>query len=266
MNTRTLRLAFASTLLLALPLLGGAEGDGCSASSRSPAPDVVGWWDITYDDSLTVEITIGGSVYTTELGAQGGAFTITHDGQPLSFDLDCERPEVLCPSEAWPEQILAEQRNTTFEHRMIVTLPTQSCSGDMVAADPAECGAETNNPDCEAVCDGDIIVSNAERFGVIGEDGTTFRLYLGAGVVTNGINCALLGVSLADAALATTGTAEDGDWEATAMDAGLVTVGYAGGCRWAGDPDMDGQLEALLIGASVKFTTGFTGTRSTTPY
>ncbi len=45
------------------------------------------------------------------------------------------------------------------------------------------------------------------------------------------------------------------------MDAGLVSVGFAGGCLWAGDPDMDGDLEALLVGASVKFTTGFTGQR-----
>ena len=27
---------------------------------------------------------------------------------------------------------------------------------------------------------------------------------------------------------------------------------------WAGDPDMDGDLEALVLGASIKFTTGFT--------
>jgi len=265
MSTRSFQLASSLVVLLSLPLLGGAQGDGCSSNSRSPAPDVFGWWDITYDNTLEVEITIGGSVYQQSLGASGGAFTITHDGQPLTFDLACERPEVLCPSEAWPDRIQAEQRNETFEHRMIVTLPTQSCSGDMVTPDPADCGADTNNPDCEEVCDGEITVTEAERFGVIGETGETFRLYLGAGVVTNGINCALLGWSLADADLETTGTAEGGDWEATAMNAGLVTIGYAGGCLWAGDPDLDGQLEALLIGASIKFTTGFTGTRSTLP-
>ena len=32
-----------SLLLLSLPLLGGARGDGCAANSRSPAPDVTGW-------------------------------------------------------------------------------------------------------------------------------------------------------------------------------------------------------------------------------
>jgi hypothetical protein len=256
------RLVAPLALLLGLPLLGGAKGDGCASNSRSPAPDVAGTWDIAYDDVLGVEITIGGAVYQETLGATGGSFTIDHEGQPLSFDLDCARPEVLCPSEAWPAQVEAEQRNTTFEHRMIVTLPTQQCSGQMVAAVPAECGAGTNNPDCEAVCDGEVTVRQVERFGVIGETGETFRLYLGAGVITNGFNCALLGVSLADAELSSTGTADGGDWQATSMDNGLVTVAYAGGCLWAGDPNLDGELEALLIGASVTFTTGFTGTRS----
>ncbi|MCP4447764.1 MAG: hypothetical protein GY811_20865 [Myxococcales bacterium] len=43
---------------------------------------------------------------------------------------------------------------------------------------------------------------------------------------------------------------------------GLVTVGYGGACPWVGDPDMDGDLETLLLGASVEFRTGFTGERA----
>jgi hypothetical protein len=249
------------TLALSMPLLAGAKGDGCAANSRSAAPDTSGEWALTYDDVIDVEITIGGAVYTEQLGVQGGAFTITHNGQPLSFDLDCTRPEIVCPSEAWPEQVTIEQRNLNFEHRMIVTLPTQQCDGQLVEPLAGECGADTNNPDCEMVCDGTISVVESERFGVIGETGDSFRLYLGAGVATNGFNCALLAVSLADADLVNEGSEATGDWRSTAMDAGLVTVGYAGGCLWAGDPNMDGQLEALLISASIKFTTGFTGLR-----
>ena len=248
-------------LLAALPLLMGARGDGCAAGSKSPAPDVTGAWDIEYDDVLGIEVTIGGATYTDELGPQGGSFTIDHQGLPITFDLDCARADVLCPSEAWPQTVYAEQRNTTYEHQMIVTLPTQYCTGSLVAADPAECGPDTHNPDCAAVCDGEVLVRDEERFGVIGENGETFRLYLGAGLVTNGINCALLGWSVADADLVNSGSATDGDWQAEAMDLGLVTVGYAGGCLWAGDPDADGELEALVIGAGVKFTTGFTGIR-----
>jgi hypothetical protein len=64
-------IAFAS-----LPLLGGAQGDGCAAGSDSPAPDVQGTWDLEYDDSIGVEVKIGGAVYNTELGPNGGAFAI----------------------------------------------------------------------------------------------------------------------------------------------------------------------------------------------
>jgi len=256
---RHTRLALPIILIASLPLLGGAKGDGCASNSRSPAPDVTGTWDIDYDDTLGVEITIGGSVYDAEVGAAGGTVTINHNGDPITFDLNCDNPAILCPSEAWPSSVTAEQRNTTFEHRMIVTLPTQSCSGELVAANPSECGAGTDNVDCEDVCDGEVTVTNTERFGVIGESGDSFRLYLGAGIATNGINCVLAGWSLADADLVNTGTSDGGDWNAVEMDNGVVTVGYAGACLWAGDPDDDGTIEALVLGASIKFTTGFTG-------
>lgn len=258
--TKHRNLLSLAAMTVALPMLLGARGDGCAASSRSPAPDVSGEWAISYDDTLDVRIEIGGAVYESQIGAQGGVISIEHDGKPLSFDLDC-RPEILCPSEAWPDTVSIEQRNATYEHRMIVTLPTQRCQGELVQPAASECGPGTSNEDCEDVCIGEIVVDEVERFGVIGESGDTFRLYLGAGIATNGINCALLGVSLADATLRSDGSPEGGDWRAVAMDAGIVTVGYAGGCLWAGDPNMDGELEALVVGASVTFTTGFTGER-----
>ena len=250
--------ALSATLFtILLPALMGARGDGCAANSTSPAPDVSGNWRIDYDDRIGVEINIGGAVYTAELGAQGGVFSINHQGTPLTFNLDCARPEILCPSEAWPAQVSIEQRNTSAEHQMVVTLPFQRCAGQLV--EPETCGAGTNNPNCDQVCDGDVIVEEREAFGVIGETGQTFRLYLGGGFATNGINCALLGWSVADADLDNIGSSNDGDWESVGMSAGLVEIGYAGGCLWAGDPNMDGQLEALVVGASIKFTTGFTG-------
>jgi hypothetical protein len=229
---------FAPLLLLTLPFTVAAKGD-----------------------RITVEVRIGGAVYEADLPASGGSFGIVHDGRALDFELDCGRPEVVCPSEAWPETVAIEQRNADLEHQMIVTLPTQTCSVPLRAPSDEECGAGTLNPDCESVCDGEVGVIESERFGVIGESGETFRLYLGAGLATNGFNCALLAVSLADAELENQGSAEGGDWTANAMHSGLVTVAYAGGCLWAGDPDMDQELEALLLGASVSFQTGFTGER-----
>jgi hypothetical protein len=257
---RSLRLAAPLALSLALPLVTGAKGDGCSAGSTSPAPDTTGTWDITYDDSLGVRVTIGGAVYTQELGPEGGIITIDHEGTPLVFELDCNRPDVLCPSEAWPATVEVEQRNMDYEHQMIVTLPTQTCSGQLVAPQPDACGAGTNNPDCDRVCDGEVVTGMEEKFGVIGESGDSFRLYLGAGAVTNGINCLALAWSVADADLVTVDEGTE-TWEATQMQAGLVTIGYAGGCLWAGQADMDPALEAAVLAASIEFTTGFTGAK-----
>lgn len=245
-----------------LPLCMAAEGDGCSPNSTTPAPDVSGEWNITYDDTIDVTIKIGGAVYESSIDAVGGVIDITHNGQPLSFDLDCARPEIVCPSEAWPSTITVEQRNVQFEHRMIVTLPEQTCDGTLVPPAPDDCGAGTLNEACEEVCEGSIGVVNRERFGVIGEDGSSFRLFLGAGVATNGINCALLALSIADADLINSGEPQGEDWYTEEMSAGLVTVGYGGACLWAGDVNMDQELEALVLSASIEFNTGFTGARA----
>lgn len=249
-------LAFLAAL--PLPLLMGARGDGCAAGSRSAAPDVTGNWAIDYDDEIGVEVKLGGATYTAELGAAGGSFTIDHAGTPYTFELDCARPEIVCPSEAWPTQVVVEQRDLAHQHQMIVNLPQATCDGPLTQPAPGTCGGGTSNPACDLVCDGDITVDAAEAFGVIGETGESFRLYLGAGVVTNGINCALLGYSVADADLVTEGKDTE-MWEATAMQAGLVTIGYAGACLFAGA--VDDTNRALLVGAEVKFTTGFTGSK-----
>ncbi len=254
MKLVALRLA----LLAGLPFVTAAKGDGCAANSTSEAPDVSGVWNVAYDDRINVEIKIGGAVYTEELGAAGGAITIDHQGKPYTFELDCSRPEIVCPSEAWPSRVVIEQRNTAREHQMIVNLPAAECDGSLDKPTAAECGAGTSNPNCDLVCEGDVTIATAEAFGVIGETGDSFRLFLGGGIVTNGINCAMLGYSLADADLVT----EDRntpDWIATEMERGLVTIGYSGACVFVGN--VDGTNEALLVGAEVKFTTGFTGSR-----
>jgi hypothetical protein len=109
-------------------------------------------------------------------GPSGGQVTIDHEGQPLTFDLDCARPEVVCPAEAWPDTVSIDQKNDTYEHQMIVTIPKQTCSGSLVEPDPASCGDGTTNPDCKKVCDGDITVASADAFGVIGEAGDSCLL------------------------------------------------------------------------------------------
>lgn len=256
------RIVIPAALILVAPFLMGAKG-GCggAAFSKTDAPDVSGTWNIAYDDKLGVEVTVGGKVYKQDLGAAGGKFTINHEGKPIEFNLDCSRPEVVCPSEAWPKQVKIEQRSAEYDHQMVVTLPLQSCSGKLVEPAPGKCGDGTSNPKCEKVCDGTVTVKSTEHFGVIEEDGSRFSFLLGAGVASNGVNCILLGISTVNADLVNTGSAATDNWTSTGMKNGVVTAGYAGGCLWAGDPNGDKQIEALVLGAAVKFTTGFTGAR-----
>jgi hypothetical protein len=236
----------------------GAQGDGCAVSSKSPAPDVRGTWSIAYDNTIGIEVKIGGAVYSQQLGAGGGTFTINHEGKPYTFNLDCSRPDIVCPGEAWPNMVVVEQRDLDKQHQMLVDLPQAQCSTALTQPAPGSCGAGTSNPNCDLVCGGDVTVKSAQAFGVIGETGDSFRLYLGAGIVTNGINCAMLGYSVADATLDSTGQGT-AMWDADSMSAGLVTIGYSGACLFAGQ--VDGTNQALLVGAELKFTTGFTGAK-----
>ena len=68
----------------------------------------------------------------------------------------------------------------------------------------------------------------------------------------------LLTLSVASAEVESTGSSENNDWEAVSFPSADVVTGFAGGCLWVGDPDDDGTIEAIVIGASVKLSTGFT--------
>ncbi len=220
-----------------------------------------GAWTVDYADDIEIEITVGGEIFQETVGAEGGEVTIAYKGAELSFDIDCGRPEVLCPSEAWPTEIEIEQREVAKEHQIFVTLPMQKCDGTLAEPDASECGEGTLNPECESVCDGETVIEEREAFGVIGETGDSFRLYLGAGIATNGVNCLALAWSVADAEISSEGE-ETEEWRGLEMENGEVTLGYAGGCFWVTQADTDPEIEAAAVGASVKFKTGFTAKRS----
>jgi hypothetical protein len=262
--------ALAISTLSLLPLAFGFTNCGGALFSDSPAPDMEGAWDITYSDVVSVEIELGGAAYTAELGLQGGSFTIEYEGEPLTFDLQCEREDVICPSEVWFPQIQLEQRDEEYPNRVWMPVERQVCDGDEVEPAPEECGEGTENPDCEAVCSGEIVTETVDAFGLISEEGDEFAMLLGAGVATNGVNCAMLGVSVAEGELVTNRTPEAADeaaenkeaWTAEQMSNGVISVGYTGACLWADDVDGDEDLEAVAIGATLIFRTGFEADRA----
>ncbi len=253
---------FLAIAAFAMPLLTGAEGGCGPAFSETPAPSMSGEWNVEYADEYEVEVDLGGAVYTEQLGVRGGRFDITHEGKPLSFDLSCDRDEVVCPSEIMPTEVSFRQDDERFPHRIFLRVPKTECDGMLVDPEPDACGEDTPNPDCEQVCDGDVTTVQREAFGTIDEAGRSFDLLVGGGIATNGVNCILLGVSVAKGDLVTSGSAEGEDWRADEVARGEVVTGYGGGCLWAGDPDDDGQLEALVLGASLKITSRYTAMRS----
>jgi len=255
----SVRISILPALSLA-PFLFGFGACG-AFFSEDPAPDMGGDWAVSYDDVLQIEIQIGGAVYTAETDLVGGSVTIEHEGAPLTFDLDCEADGIVCPSEIWTETATLEQREPEHPNRLWMEIPQQVCDGEVHEADPETCGEDTLNPDCVDVCEGEMVDEPAETFGLISEDGSEFALLLGGGVATNGVNCALLGLSAATGNIVSSGSGETGDWEALEVEDGQVVAGYGGGCLWAGDPDDDGELEAVVIEASVVLRTGYKATK-----
>lgn len=264
MKSGSKRLAWIAVIAGCAPLAMGARG-GCGGplTSTDPAPDVGGTWGVTYDDTLAVEVTIGGATYDATIPASGGMVHVEHGGVGFDFMLDCSRPEVVCPSEAWPSEVTIEQRDADYPHRMWVTIPKQECSASLRTPAAGECGPDTLNPDCEQVCDGEVTTTEQDTFGLISEEGDRFDLLLGGGAATNGINCVLLGISAAHAGLVNSGSADEGDWTAEQMTDGEVVTAYGGGCLWAGDwSNTDSSTQGLIVGASVTFKTGFTAQRA----
>jgi hypothetical protein len=218
-------------------------------------PDVRGEWTLTWEDDLEVEITIGGTSYSETLGPQGGMVTIDHDGVPFTFDLDCSREVVVCPSEVWPNSVTFDQDLGFLPRNVYVTIPNHECDGELVDVDPAECGPEAET--CQQ-CEGGTTLTVTETLGRISFGNDRIAIFLNGGIVTNGANCALAGISVATMDLENT-SRESGDYRGVALTNGSVITGFAGGCLWVADADADGTVEAVAISASIKFTTHFTG-------
>lgn len=232
----------------------------CGRGMPDEVPDMTGTWALSIDGTFDVDIDIGGAVYNGSLGAAGGVVTVEHDDEDLEFEVDCAADAIVCPNEVFPEEVDVTHR--AAPDRFDITIFEQTCQGDTVDPDPSECGEDTVNPDCEPVCDGTLITRQSSRAGWIveTETGMGIEVLLGGGFTSGGSSCALASWSIAEADLITEGAAEDGDWVATEWTDGLVTAIYSGGCLWAENVDLDPDVEASVINATVTITSGFTAT------
>lgn len=95
--------AAAIALVLALSLLG----TGCDRGSASDLdPSFAGVWDVTYDDNIEVEVWEDATrVLHGRIGEQGGAISAQDAGVGQDVEIDCARPDLICPSEVWSREL-----------------------------------------------------------------------------------------------------------------------------------------------------------------
>ncbi|HEX5655706.1 MAG TPA: hypothetical protein VFX59_00860 [Polyangiales bacterium] len=125
-----------------------ALGSGCDKTAASGlSPDFAGEWDVTYDDSMRVELRMDGQVQRAELDEPGGQLVLGDAGAGLEIDIDCTRPELICPSEVWPRELALAQAPGQVDdeglqlHRAIAgegrgrcqTLPGSAIAGEVAS-------------------------------------------------------------------------------------------------------------------------------------
>lgn len=271
----------AVTVFVGFAVAVAAMGPGqCVALERwfstNPAPDVQGDWDVTYDDSISVEIDIGGTVHAGTIEGESGTVTFTHDGNDVTLDLDCSYAWIVCPSEVYPPTVTLEQREfQEHPHQVHMEVNTTECVGEPRLPDESagECDSTDENRPCDVyVCD-EVVETTDTTVGSISDPGDTSQLhppfdislFLGAGFAVPTPNCALASISWATADLEYTGIydidATEPTMDAHGMTSGEITTAYGGACFWFESTEYTGDLKAALIGATITLKTGFTADR-----
>lgn len=239
MTSRRLLPILAATLvspLLMAPSCGGG-------ADTTDVPDVGGTWSISFQDDLSVEVDFGGQVYDPTLAAGATSVTVTHDGMPVSYSVDCARDLVVCPSELLPATVTLVQPRT--DPRSLELQVTESeCRGGTV--------------DGGACVGGTLVEHTTTRQGVISGDGGSFTIVLGGGAVATG-SCALLTLSLAEGDFVVSGA--PGMTRADGITGGQLTTAFGGSCLLVGTAGLDPAVETAAAGASVALRSSFTATR-----
>lgn len=231
-------LALGLSPFLMAPSCGGG-GDPTNV------PDVGGAWSLTFADDLAFEVDIGGTIYNPTLAGGSDQITVTHDGMPVSFNVDCARDLIACPSELLPPVVTLTQARAN-PRSVSLSVTESSCRGGEIV---------------EGMCTGTLVEQTSTREGSISEDGRSFTIVLGGGAAVAG-SCALLTISLAEGDFTTSGSAAGGDLRAESIMNGTLSTAFGGGCLVVGMADLDPALEAAAVGASIKMTSSFTATRT----
>ncbi len=246
--------------------------------SDMPAPDLRGQWVVEYDDDISVDIYVGGELlHSSVISGAAGSFGFEYESETYTFELDCELPGVVCPSEVFPDTIQLEQRQ--FEdrpHQVHMPASETNCTG---ASRPlyqalGECGGETG-VDCSEgeVCEGVVTTREAVALGSISVpspepqvgDTPDYVISVALGASIGGFTtplgaCVGLSGTNAQADIEYSGSydPDSNAMVATRLANGEIVVTLAGACLFAAEGG--GHVAAALAGATVQIYTGFTAT------
>ncbi len=103
--------AYFALPLLACSLLSAAQLVGCTRGrAQGVRPDLAGQWDLAYDDVIDVEITLDGATHRTRVRGEGGRIAMFDAGSTLELNIDCARPELVCPNETLERELVVSNR------------------------------------------------------------------------------------------------------------------------------------------------------------
>jgi hypothetical protein len=93
-------------LLLGLLLVVGCE----RSMALALRPDLSATWDVMHDDVIDVELRLHGDVHRTRISRSGGRVVFHDAGAMLELDIDCSRPELVCPGELLARELRLDNR------------------------------------------------------------------------------------------------------------------------------------------------------------
>ncbi|MDB4974271.1 MAG: hypothetical protein JWN48_2612 [Myxococcaceae bacterium] len=86
--------------------LAGSVGACEKGLAGSLTPDFSGVWDVTYDDSMRVEVELApDEVVHESLSEQGGELALHDASVGSELSIDCARHDLVCPVEVWPREL-----------------------------------------------------------------------------------------------------------------------------------------------------------------
>lgn len=275
-------LLIISLLLLFIPLIMAPGRCGTSAGgffSSDPAPDMRGTWSVQYDNTLEIQLDLGGGAVQTEtVPANGGTVTFLVNGNPVELNLDCSKDWITCPSEVWTDTVAFDQPNFVARpHQVEMSVTDTECSSPRLPVEAdGECVSGSDEFPCdEEICDPENVQET--RVKVVASISNpvppdpvagskpeyTLGILLNGGFAVPTANCVLLAASTADADIVYDGNFEPEPeaptMSATDLENGLVNVHLLGACFWG--QIVDEQLRAALLSAHIRLSTGFTASK-----